>query len=126
MSNTNKILQTFQENISSSTVTEDEEYLAHRMGKRQMSTRSRLPFPLPGTDELKLIDNNPSDICGLPKDLSQNSLCSSVKTPMTETTDDGLSPISPSFPNTECCLGYYPEKLANVEALPQRYVIGHD
>lgn len=95
----NTILQTFQENISSSTATEDEDYLAHRMGKKQMSTRSRLPLPLPtnDVDTNKMIDN-----CNIPKDPSQNSLCS-VQTPMTETTDDGS--ITPTFV-TECCLNY--------------------
>ncbi|XP_044263526.1 uncharacterized protein LOC123010581 isoform X2 [Tribolium madens] len=72
---------------------QDEDYLTHRMGNRQMSTRSRMPFPLPSEElpELQL----------LPKDISQNSL-SSVQSPMTETTDDGLTPV-------DCC-NYFPEK----------------
>lgn len=96
--NTNQLLQNFQENISSSTVTEDEDYLAHRMGNRQMSTRSRMPFPLPNDMEY----TGDSCIQLLPKDISQNSLCSSVQTPLTETTDDTISP-------DECC-SYFPEK----------------
>ena len=97
----NQLLQNFQENISSSTVTEDEDYLAHRMGNRQMSTRSRMPFPLPSSDELNEFS---AETCMqlLPKDISQNSLCSSVQTPMTETTDDGLTPV-------DCC-NYFPDK----------------
>lgn len=110
----NQILQTFQENISSSTVTEDEEYLAHRLGKRQMSVRSRLPFPLPNPDESTDINADPC-IKLLPKDISQNSLCSSIQTPLTETTDDAMSPSTPSFLNSECCLNYFPEKNTNVE-----------
>lgn len=102
----NAILQTFQENISSSTATEDEDYLAHRMGKKQMSTRSRLPLPLPLNDG----DAN-KDNCNIPKDPSQNSICSSVQTPMTETTDDGS--ITPTFV-TECCLNYLDNKDGNV------------
>ncbi|KAF5274127.1 hypothetical protein FQR65_LT04525 [Abscondita terminalis] len=97
----NQILQNFQENISSSTVTEDEEYLAHRLGKRQMSTRSRLPFPLPNTDDVCNINSDPC-IQLLPKDISQNSLCSNVQTPMTETTDDTVSPGSPTVQNLNC------------------------
>lgn len=87
------------DNISSSTVTEDEDYLAHRMGNKQMSTRSRMPFPLPSPDELTDFTTN---IQLLPKDLSQNSLCSSVQTPLTETTDDGLTPV-------DFCGKYFPE-----------------
>lgn len=98
--NTSQLLQTFQENISSSTVTEDEDYLAHRMGNRQMSTRSRMPFPLPDSSEMEF--NADSCLQLLPKDISQNSLCSSVQTPLTETTDDTISP-------DECC-NYFPEK----------------
>lgn len=110
----NQILQNFQENISSSTVTEDEEYLAHRLGKRQMSTRSRLPFPLPSTDDASDINTDPC-VQLLPKDISQNSLCSSVQTPLTETTDDTISPVSPNFTKNECCLSYFPEKAGNVD-----------
>ncbi|XP_057656834.1 uncharacterized protein LOC130894209 isoform X1 [Diorhabda carinulata] len=98
--NTNQLLQTFQENISSSTVTEDEDYLAHRMGNRQMSVRSRMPFPLPDTNDMEF--NADSCLQLLPKDISQNSLCSSVQTPLTETTDDTISP-------DECC-SYFQEK----------------
>ncbi|KAG5868087.1 hypothetical protein JTB14_008545 [Gonioctena quinquepunctata] len=97
---TNQLLQNFQENISSSTVTEDEDYLAHRMGNRQMSTRSRMPFPLPNPTELEFSADSCMQL--LPKDISQNSLCSSVQTPMTETTDDTISP-------DECC-SYFQEK----------------
>ncbi|XP_022921313.1 uncharacterized protein [Onthophagus taurus] len=96
--------QSFDNNVPNSEDAED--YLAHRLGKRQMSTRSRLPFPLPDTDELTMPEIGES--CGLPKDLSQNSLCSSVQTPMTETTDVGLSPLTPTFPNVECCRNYFP------------------
>ncbi|XP_019874075.2 uncharacterized protein LOC109602186 isoform X2 [Aethina tumida] len=100
-SNTNHLLQNFQENISSVTVTEDEDYLAHRMGNRQMSTRSRMPFPLPSSDD---IQEFATDSCMqlLPKDISQNSLCSSVQTPLTETTDDAITP-------DDCC-SYMSEK----------------
>ncbi|XP_015836932.1 uncharacterized protein LOC658369 isoform X2 [Tribolium castaneum] len=82
-----------QENHPPSSVPQDEDYLTHRMGNRQMSTRSRMPFPLP-SEELP-------DLQLLPKDISQNSL-SSVQSPMTETTDDGLTPV-------DCC-NYFPEK----------------
>ncbi|KAJ8980143.1 hypothetical protein NQ317_014637 [Molorchus minor] len=99
--NTNQLLQNFQENISSSTVTEDEDYLAHRMGNRQMSTRSRMPFPLPNSDELSEFTTE-SCMQLLPKDISQNSLCSSVQTPMTESTDDAITP-------EECCSNYFQE-----------------
>ncbi|CAG9860764.1 unnamed protein product [Phyllotreta striolata] len=99
--NTNQLLQTFQENISSSTVTEDEDYLAHRMGNRQLSTRSRIPFPLPDSNELEF--NADSCLQLLPKDISQNSLCSSIQTPLTETTDDTISP-------DECCNNFFQEK----------------
>ncbi|KAF5275053.1 hypothetical protein FQA39_LY06990 [Lamprigera yunnana] len=111
----NQILQNFQENISSSTVTEDEEYLAHRLGKRQMSTRSRLPFPLPNTDEVCDINTDPC-IQLLPKDISQNSLCSSVQTPLTETTDDNVSPSSPTMQNMSC-INYFDDKNSNVETV---------
>ncbi|KAJ8928826.1 hypothetical protein NQ314_018558, partial [Rhamnusium bicolor] len=100
--NTNQLLQNFQENISSSTVTEDEDYLAHRMGNRQMSTRSRMPFPLPCSNELSDFTTE-SCMQLLPKDISQNSLCSSVQTPLTETTDDAISP-------DECCGNYFQDK----------------
>lgn len=100
----NQLLQNFQENISSSTVTEDEDYLAHRMGNRQMSTRSRMPFPLPSTEDLAEFTTD-SCVQLLPKDISQNSLCSSVQTPVTETTDDAVSP-------DECCSSYFQEKPA--------------
>lgn len=96
--NTNQLLQNFQENISSSTVTEDEDYLAHRMGNRQMSTRSRMPFP--SSNDLEFTTDSCLQL--LPKDISQNSLCSSVQTPLTETTDDTISP-------DECC-NYFQDK----------------
>lgn len=89
---TSKILKNFQETISTSTVTEDEEYLINRMGKNQMSIRSRLPFPLPEGDDM-------FNSTGIPKDISQSSLCS-VQTPLTETTDDTASPVTPL---NECC-----------------------
>ncbi|XP_072391707.1 uncharacterized protein [Diabrotica undecimpunctata] len=98
--NTTQLLQTFQENISSSTVTEDEDYLAHRMGNRQMSTRSRMPFPLPDSNDMEFSADSCLQL--LPKDISQNSLCSSVQTPLTETTDDTISP-------DECC-SYFQDK----------------
>ncbi|XP_066154293.1 uncharacterized protein [Euwallacea fornicatus] len=86
-----------------------EDYLAQRMANRQMSTRSRLPFPLPGNDE---IGEFTTDQCLqlLPKDLSQNSLCSSLQTPMTETTDDTISPTE------ECCSNAYFQE----EQIPHR------
>ncbi|XP_018327733.1 homeobox protein 2 isoform X2 [Agrilus planipennis] len=102
-------LHKFHENISSSTVTEDEEYLAQKLGKRQMSTRSRLPFPLPDGDEIIMSEVPPDSHMLLPKDLSQNSLCSSVQTPLTETTDDAVSPSTPNYPKADCCLGYFPD-----------------
>lgn len=99
-----QLLQSFQENIASAAVAEDEEYLIQRMGKMQMSTRSRLPFPLPSNESLSEV----ADPCMqlLPKDISQNSLCSSVQTPLTETTDDAVTPESPSFPKS----AYFQEK----------------
>ncbi|XP_044739237.1 transcription factor mef2A isoform X2 [Chrysoperla carnea] len=88
---------------------DDEDYLAHRMGKRQMSTRSRLPFPLPNSDEhCKELSSDQCLQQLLPKDLSQNSLsnCSNVQTPLTDTTDDALTPSvsSQKLPQTptEC------------------------
>ncbi|CAH1117348.1 unnamed protein product [Phaedon cochleariae] len=162
---TNQILQNFQENISSSTATEDEDYLAHRMGDRQMSVRSRLPFPLPDLDSIPPKDKQsmppkdkqsaalprdnqqvaprdnqqvpprdnqqvlPRDASMMPKDkdghqlmlskdglqlmmtrdVSGHSLCS-VQTPMTESTDDGVSP-------DECCGGggYFQERVGGGE-----------
>lgn len=100
MSN-NQLLQNFTETISSSTATEDEDYLAHRMNNRQMSTRSRMPFPLPSSDELQEFTTDPC-VNLIPKDISQNSLCSSVQTPMTETTDDAMSPV-------DCTVNYFPD-----------------
>nr|CAI5841233.1 unnamed protein product [Callosobruchus analis] len=100
--NATKLLQNFQENISSSTVTEDEDYLAVRLGSRQMSTRSRLPFPAQQEDATAQL---------LPKDVSQNSLCSSVQTPLTETTDDAASP-------DDCC-GYFQDSQGDQQQPPQ-------
>nr|CAH7760227.1 unnamed protein product [Callosobruchus chinensis] len=100
--NATKLLQNFQENISSSTVTEDEDYLAVRLGSRQMSTRSRLPFPAQQEDATAQL---------LPKDVSQNSLCSSVQTPLTETTDDAASP-------DDCC-GYFQDNQGDQQQPPQ-------
>lgn len=99
----NQLLQTFQENISSSTITEDEEYLAQRMGKRQMSTRSRLPFPLPSNDS---IADMTTDSCMqlLPKDISQNSLCSSVQTPSRKPRMTRYPRFHPIFPETNVAL----------------------
>lgn len=116
----NQLLQNFQENISSSTVTEDEEYLAQRMGKRQMSTRSRLPFPLPSSDSISEMTTD-SCVQLLPKDISQNSLCSSVQTPLTETTDDAISPVSPKFSRNECCMNYFPDKNSNADKAKQKH-----
>ncbi|KAF7284916.1 hypothetical protein GWI33_017396 [Rhynchophorus ferrugineus] len=86
---------------------EEEDYLAQRMANRQMSTRSRMPFPLPNSDDLEF--NSDSCLQLLPKDMSQNSLCSSVQTPMTETTDDTISP-------EECCPKNYIQE--SVDAMP--------
>lgn len=60
----------------------------------RLSTRSRLPLPLP-------LDSSPQ---GIPKDISSNSLASSVQTPMTETTDDCVTPT------TECCTADYDDE----------------
>lgn len=60
-----------------------------------------MPFPLPTSDELNEFLPEPC-LQLIPKDISQNSLCSSVQTPLTETTDDGLSPV-------DCC-NYFPDK----------------
>lgn len=83
---------------------ENEDYLAHRIGKRQLSTRSRLPFPLPNNDNIR---ESESCLQLLSKDVSSNSLASSVQTPMTETTDDDLN--SPTYPNpaSDCCAKPY-------------------
>ncbi|XP_030756895.1 uncharacterized protein LOC115882790 isoform X2 [Sitophilus oryzae] len=78
---------------------DEEDYLAQRMANRQLSTRSRMPFPLPSSEDLNEF-NTDSCLQLLPKDISQNSLCSSVQTPMTETTDDTISP-------EECCSKNY-------------------
>ncbi|XP_044745533.1 uncharacterized protein LOC123307337 isoform X2 [Coccinella septempunctata] len=96
----NQCIQSFQENISNATANEDEDYLVHRMGNRQMSIRSRMPIPLPQNDELNF-QNEPC-LQLLTKDISQNSLCSSVQTPLTETTDDAVTP-------SECCSNFFPE-----------------
>lgn len=94
----------FQESTS---YNENEDYLAQRIGKRQMSTRSRLPFPLPNPENMSLSELGTDQCLQLiSKDISQNSL-GSVQTPMTESTDDGVSPMTPSFPQNECC--YFPE-----------------
>lgn len=93
------------------------------LGKRQMSTRSRLPFPLPNPDDHHPKDSNP-DVCLqlLTKDISQNSLSSvtsnNAQTPLTDTTDDGLTPITPTnpqtFPPNDCCINnYYTEQATN-------------
>ncbi|XP_017772507.1 PREDICTED: uncharacterized protein LOC108559667 isoform X2 [Nicrophorus vespilloides] len=63
---------------------ENDDYLTQKLGNRQMSIRSRLPFPLP--EEPKM-----------PKDISQNSLSSSVQTPITESTDDCITPTADCF-----------------------------
>lgn len=78
------------------TMSEEDDYLAQRMAHRQMSTRSRMPFPLPSSEDL-------GDSCMqlIPKDPSQTSLCSSLQTPLTETTEATLSP-------DDCCPQYYP------------------
>lgn len=79
---------------------ENEDYLSQRMGKRQLSTRSRLPFPLPNSDNIR---ESESCLQLLTKDVSSNSLASSVQTPMTESTDDDVN--SPTFPSpSDCCV----------------------
>lgn len=108
--------QNFQEtNKGFTNAADTEDYLAQRIGKRQMSTRSRLPFPLPNSDNITLSDLG-SDSCLqlLSKEISQNSL-GSIQTPMTESTDDAISPMSPSFSQNECCMNYYPDKNTNVD-----------
>ncbi|KAK9886652.1 hypothetical protein WA026_017573 [Henosepilachna vigintioctopunctata] len=96
----NQCLQNFQENVSNTSVNEDEDYLVHRMGSRQMSVRSRMPIPLPENDDMSFPNENCLQL--LTKDISQNSLCSSVQTPLTETTDDAVTP-------SECCASYFTE-----------------
>ncbi|KAL3288328.1 hypothetical protein HHI36_002776 [Cryptolaemus montrouzieri] len=98
----NQCLQSFQENISNATANEDEDYLVHRMGSRQMSVRSRMPIPLPENEDLSF--GNETCLQLLTKDISQNSLCSSVQTPLTETTDDAITP-------SECCSNYFTENV---------------
>lgn len=89
---------------------ENEDYLSHRIGKRQMSTRSRLPFPLPNNDNIR---ESESCLQLLSKDVSSNSLASSVQTPMTETTDDDVTPTYPN-PPADCCKPYYPNRECDV------------
>lgn len=108
----NQLLQNFQENISQAAVIGNEDYLVHRMTNRQMSTRSRMPLPLPSSDELSDFNTDPC-LHLLPKDISQNSLCSSVQTPMTETTDDAVTP-------DECCNKYFQDKTASEQSAMQR------
>lgn len=103
--NTNKIIANFHENISSATVTEDEDCLQHKLDKRQMSVRNHLIFPLHKQEE---ITSEP--VCTITKEVSLNSICSGIQTPMTETTDDTISPKTPTPSKTsECCL-YYTEE----------------
>lgn len=90
-----EIQQTNVQEIAQPNIAEEEDYLVQRLANRQMSTRSRMPFPLPSSDDLSEFNTDPC-LQLLPKDMSQNSLCSSVQTPMTESTDDTISP-------DECC-----------------------
>lgn len=111
----NQLIPSFQENICSCGATEDDQYLNQRMDQRQMSTRSRLPFPIPNND--CIADQASKEVCmhRLPKDISQNSLCSSVQTPLTETTDDSISLPSPNFPKGECCANFPSDKNINID-----------
>lgn len=116
----NQLLQNFEETVVCSCgVAEDDQYLNQRMDQRQMSTRSRIPFPMPTNDCLG--DLSPKESCMhlLPKDISQSSLCSSVQTPMTETTDDNVSLPSPNFPKGECC--FPPDKNIDKTVAKQRH-----
>lgn len=94
---------------------EEEDYLSQRMANRQMSTRSRMPFPLPSAEDLPEFETDPC-LQLLPKDMSQNSLCSSVQTPLTETTDDAISP-------EECC-SYFQEKAKDQMPIHRGFVGG--
>lgn len=98
-----QLLPSFQETICSCGATEDDQYLNQRMDQRQMSTRSRLPFPIPNNDCIPDQPSNEPCVHRLPKDISQNSICSSVQTPLTETTDDSMSLPSPNYPKGDCC-----------------------
>lgn len=92
---------------------DNEDYLSHRIGKRQLSTRSRLPFPLPNPDNMR---ESESCLQLLTKDVSSNSLASSVQTPMTESTDDDVT--SPTFPSptSDCCVKpYYQSNVRDCE-----------
>ncbi|XP_050293859.1 uncharacterized protein LOC126734326 isoform X2 [Anthonomus grandis grandis] len=89
-----KPVEVDKKEATSQEIKEEDDYLAQKMGNRQ-SIRSRMPFPMPSSEDLAEFSSDPC-IQLLPKDISQNSLCSSVQTPMTETTDDTLSP-------EECC-----------------------
>lgn len=114
---TNKqLIANFSENICSCGATEDDQYL----NQRQMSIRSRLPFPISNNDCIP--DQSPKEPCmhRLPKDISQNSLCSSVQTPLTETTDDNISLPSPNFPKAECCTNFSTDKNINIDKNPAK------
>lgn len=109
----------FPENICSCGATEDDQYLNQRIDPRQMSTRSRLPFPISND----CIPDQTSKECmhRLPKDISQSSLCSSVQTPLTETTDDNVSLPSPNFSKAECCGNFPQDKNMDKNATKQRH-----
>lgn len=79
-----------QEKHHDQNMQEEEDYLAQRMASRQMSVRSRMPVPLPPTEELVF---QTETVQLLTKEISQNSLGSSVQTPLTESTDDALTPV---------------------------------
>lgn len=119
----NQLLQSFQEKVCSCGIAEDDQYLNQRMDQRQMSTRSRMPFPMTNNDCIADLTSVESCMRILPKDISQNSLCSSVQTPLTETTDDNVSLPSPNFGKGECCTNFPSDKNVNIDknAAKQRH-----
>lgn len=117
----NQLVTNFSENICSCGATEEDQYLNQRIDPRQMSTRSRLPFPI---NNDCVPDQTTKDSCmhRLPKDISQNSLCSSsVQTPLTETTDDNVSLPSPNFAKGECCTNFPQDKNIDKTSTKQRH-----
>lgn len=98
---------------------ENEDYLSQRMGKRQLSTRSRLPFPLPNPESIR---ESESCLQLLTKDISSNSLASSVQTPMTDSTDCDLQ--SPTYPNSNICCDapFYQHNQRDADSIHHQYL----
>lgn len=110
----NQLLQNFQGKVCVCGIAEDDQYL----NQRQMSTRSRMPYPVTNNDSIPDLTSKEPCMHILPKDISQNSLCSSVQTPLTETTDDNIS-----LPSPNCCTNFPSDKIINVDknATKQRH-----